>query len=300
MRMNKMKKRIIKVGSRDSKLAVIQSRLVMDIIEKNHPEIELKLVTMKTTGDLILDRTLDKIGGKGLFVKELDAALRDGRIDISVHSLKDMPMETPEDLPLLAFSKREVPFDALVLPKEKDTIDSDLPLGSSSPRRNLQLSQLYPELEQKSVRGNVLTRLKKLDSGDYSALILAHAGLTRLGLENRITKTFTPEEMIPSAGQGVMVVQGRQEEDNGYLECVNDLKSKEEVLAERAFVSYLDGGCSAPIGAFAQIKGDQITIEGLYCDEKMVHWNKGKISGPTSESLDLAISLAKRLKGERD
>lgn len=292
-----MKKKII-VGSRDSKLAVIQSELVMAQIAAHHPEIELELVTMKTTGDKILDKTLDKIGGKGLFVKELDRALREGEIDISVHSLKDMPMEVPEDLPLLAFPKRESPMDVLVLPKGAAGIDMDKPIGSSSPRRNVQLTKLFPDMKQKSVRGNVQTRLAKLDSGEYSALVLACAGLKRLNLEDRISMEFTPSEMIPAAGQGTMVVQGRAGEDYSWLECIDDKNARDEAAAERAFVTYLDGGCSAPIGAYAEIKGDEIIIRGLYCDEDITINRTGIIKGKRSEAEDLAVRLAKKLKGE--
>lgn len=194
-----MEARKIRIGSRESRLAVIQSELIMELIRQAHPEIELELVTMKTTGDIILDRSLDKVGGKGLFVKELDQALRDGRIDIAVHSLKDMPMDTPDDLPLLAFSEREDPRDVLVLPITEESggrsvspdilpelensfggidavLDPEKPIGSSSARRNLQLRGLFDHMPTAGVRGNVLTRLSKLDRGDYSALVLASAG----------------------------------------------------------------------------------------------------------------------------
>lgn len=294
-----MRKKKVIVGSRDSKLAVIQSQLVMEQIAQHHPELELELVTMKTTGDKILDKTLDKIGGKGLFVKELDRALRDGEIDISVHSLKDMPMEVAEDLPLLAFPKRETPTDALVLPEGIDHLDPLKPLGSSSPRRNLQLAELYPDFEQKSVRGNVQTRLSKLDSGQYSGLILASAGLKRLGLDYRISREFTPDEMIPAAGQGIMVVQGRLGEDYSWLSCADDPVAREEAAAERAFVTYLDGGCSAPIGAFAQIEKDEILLRGLYFDEATGLCRTGCIQGFRSEAVELSIDLAKQLKGEK-
>ena len=293
-----MKRKKLIVGSRDSKLAVIQSRLVMEQIAERHPELEMELVTMKTTGDKILDKTLDKIGGKGLFVKELDRALRAGDIDISVHSLKDMPMEVDRDIPLLAFPKRETATDVLVLPKGARELDPGKPLGSSSPRRNVQLTQLYPNLKQESVRGNVQTRLKKLDSGQYGGLILAYAGLKRLGLEDRISRVFTPDEMIPAAGQGIMVVQGRAGEEHGYLDCVDDPNARAEALAERAFVTYLDGGCSAPIGAFAEIKGQEILIRGLYFDESAQDVRTGEILGSKEQGAVLAVDLAKQLRGD--
>lgn len=291
--------RKIIVGSRDSKLAVIQSKIIMKRIAAHHPELELELVTMKTTGDKILDKRLDKIGGKGLFVKELDRALRAEEIDISIHSLKDMPMEVPEDLPLLAFSSRERPTDVLVLPKGNSCLDPLKPIGSSSPRRNLQISRLYPEFEQKSVRGNVQTRLAKLDAGEYSGLVLAYAGLKRLGLESRISREFSPEEMIPAAGQGILAVQGRAGEDYSWLECVDDTKAREEALAERAFVTYLDGGCSAPIGVFAEITGHEILIRGLYCQEEKMIQKTGTIRGDRRDAEKLAETLAKQLKGDK-
>ena len=198
-----MNKKVV-IGSRESKLAVLQSQMVKDYIVCRHPQMDVEILTMKTTGDKILDRTLDKIGGKGLFVKELDRALLEGRSQLSVHSLKDMPMEVPEKLPILAFSKREDVRDVLVLPKGCDVLDPLKPIGCSSLRRKLQLKEIYPDMQVKSIRGNLQTRLEKLDSGEYSALVLAAAGLKRLGLENRISRYFDTEEMIPAAGQGIL------------------------------------------------------------------------------------------------
>ena len=224
------------IGSRESVLAVLQSEMVRSYIEKKNPGISAELLTMKTTGDRILDRTLDKIGGKGLFVKELDRALLDGRSDISVHSLKDMPMEVPEELPLLAFSEREDPRDVLVLPEGVRDLDRSKPLGCSSLRRTIQLKKLYPDMEVKSIRGNLQTRLRKLDEGGYAGLVLAAAGLKRLGLENRISRYFSTEEILPAAGQGILAVQGRKDEDHSYLEGYCDAGAWTAGLAERAFV----------------------------------------------------------------
>ncbi|MFI3238332.1 MAG: hydroxymethylbilane synthase [Lachnospiraceae bacterium] len=285
----------IRVGSRESKLAVIQSQMVMDCIKKHHPDIELELVTMKTTGDIILDRTLDKVGGKGLFVKELDRALIDGEVDITVHSFKDMPMQVPENLPIVATSKRENPFDVLVLPKGVDTIDFSKPIGCSSARRTIQLQALYPEATVKSVRGNVITRLQKLDSGEYSALLLAYAGLKRLELEERISKVFTKEEMIPPACQGIVVVQARAGFDTSFLQEFHDEEAYQLAMCERAFVRELDGGCSAPIASFATMQGDKITMMGMYVSKD------GKaliesMSASVNEATKHAIMLAKKLK----
>ena len=288
--------RQIRIGSRESRLAVIQSEMVMDYLKKECPGDEITLVTMKTTGDKILDRTLDKIGGKGLFVKELDRALMDNRTDMSVHSLKDMPMEVPDELPLIAFSRREDPRDVLVLPEGSDTWDTSLPLGCSSQRRILQLKELYPQVECKSVRGNVLTRLQKLDSGEYGALVLAAAGLKRLGLEHRISRYFEPEEIIPAAGQGILAVQGKKGEDYFYMKNFEDRDAAAAACCERAFVRYLDGGCSSPVAAHARVSGDHISLLGLYYDESTGTCRKGSLEGTVSEAETLGICLAKQLK----
>ena len=236
--------RKICVGSRESKLAVVQSEMVMAWIGQHHPEMELSLLTMKTTGDKILDRTLDKIGGKGLFVKELDKALLEKNTDLSVHSLKDMPMQIPKELPIVAFSTREDPRDVLVLPEGVTELDFSKPIGCSSKRRMLQLKKLYPEATFANIRGNVQTRLRKVDSGEYAATILAAAGLKRLGLEHRISRYFSTEEMIPAAGQGILAVQGRAGEDYSFLDGYGDPQSTAAALSERAFVTALDGALS--------------------------------------------------------
>lgn len=286
------------IGSRESRLAVIQSEMVLEYLKKECPDKEISLLTMKTTGDKILDRTLDKIGGKGLFVKELDRALLDGRSDLSVHSLKDMPMEISGQLPIVAFSKREDPRDVLVLPRGINKIDFQKPIGCSSLRRILQLKELYPQAEFKSVRGNVLTRLNKLDSGEYGALILAAAGLKRLGLSERISRYFEPEEMIPAAGQGILAVQGREGEDYSYLQGFADREATYAALCERAFVRFLDGGCSSPVAAHAIVERDWIHLMGLYYQESTGKYKKGCMDGTVEEAEQLGIALAKKLKEE--
>lgn len=287
--------KLIKIGTRESRLAVIQAEMVADYIRENCLDMEPELVTMKTTGDKILNKTLDKIGGKGLFVKELDAALLDRRSDISVHSLKDMPMEVSEELPLLGFSKREDPRDVLVLPKGKKELDKALPLGCSSARRILQLKKLFPDMEVKSIRGNVLTRLEKLDRGEYSALVLAAAGLKRLGLEERISRYFTTEEMIPAAGQGILAVQGRQGEDYSYLNGFYEEESTCCALAERSFVRALNGGCSSPIAAYAVIENEKLKLTGFYAAEESNVYVTSQIEGSPREAEQLGARLAKEL-----
>ena len=288
----------IKIGSRESALAVIQSRMVMDAIARTVPDAELELVTMKTTGDRILDKTLDQIGGKGLFVKELDQALRDGRADFTVHSLKDMPMEVPWDLPLAAFSRREDPRDVLVLPEGITELDPEKPIGCSSRRRQLQLQKLYPGFDIQPIRGNVQTRLRKLDEGQYCALVLAAAGLKRLGLEHRIHRYFSTEEILPAAGQAILAVQARKETDSSVLKTFHDEDAACCALAERAFVRQLDGGCTSPVAAFAQVEGDGLTLTGLYVSPDETVVRRGILRGEKTNAEKLGADLARRLKGE--
>ena len=268
----------IRVGSRESRLAVVQSELVMDAIRAAHPEVGLELVTMKTTGDKILDRTLDKVGGKGLFVKELDAALLDGRVDLTVHSCKDLPMEEDPRIPQGA-----------------EELDPSRPIGCASARRAVQLRALFPGVAVAPVRGNVLTRLRKLDEGQFSALVLAAAGLKRLGLEERITRYFTVEELLPAAGQGILALQTRAGEELSCLDGVLDADGTDCARTERAFVRALDGGCSAPTAAHARLEGDTVTIDGLYVTDAG-EVRRGRLSGPRAQGEALGEALARRLK----
>lgn len=286
----------IRIGSRDSRLAVLQSELVMAGIQAACPDAEMELVTLKTTGDLILDKTLEQIGGKGLFVKELDRALRAREVDFTVHSLKDMPMETPDDLPIAAYSCREDPRDVLVLPAGATVLDKTKPIGCSSRRRQLQLKALYPDMEVTAVRGNVQTRLAKLDSGQYSALILAAAGLKRLGLEERISRWFSPAEILPAAGQGILAVQARRGEDASCLRGVHSQEAAACALAERAFVRKMDGGCTSPIAAYAEWREDYLTLTGLYVSPDETVVRRGTLRGPAAEAESLGTELAQRLR----
>lgn len=288
----------IRIGSRESRLAVIQSEMVRDYLKERFPQGDISLVTMKTTGDIILDKTLDKIGGKGLFVKELDKALLEGRTELSVHSLKDMPMEVPEELPLVAFSKREDPRDVLVLPEGRTEIDFSKPVGCSSLRRMLQFQELYPQARFEPIRGNVQTRLRKLDEGQYGATLLAAAGLKRLGLEHRISRYFEPDEMLPAAGQGILAVQGRVGEDYSYLDGFADKDASYAAVAERSFVRYLDGGCSSPVAAHAVITGNDMFLTGLYYSEEKKIFRKKSISGCVSDAVMLGEKLAEELRSE--
>ncbi|MCD7982321.1 MAG: hydroxymethylbilane synthase [Clostridiales bacterium] len=290
-----MKKEIV-IGSRASRLALVQADNVKFYIEKNHPELHVRVLPMKTTGDRFPERPLESIGGKGLFVKELDLALAEGRTDLSVHSLKDVPTDVPEELPLIAFSKREDPRDVLVLPRGCEEPDFSKPVGCSSGRRMIQFRRLYPEVRFQSVRGNVQTRLQKLDEGQYGALILAAAGLKRLGLEDRISRFFPAEEILPAAGQGILAVQGRAGEDYRFLDGYTDASSRLCALAERAFIRRLGGGCSMPAAAFAEIEAAavQIRLRAMYLDERTGRLHEGVLTGGADEAEQVGIRLAEK------
>ena len=290
----------IRVGSRESALAVIQSEMLMDEIRRYDDSIELELITMKTKGDKILDRNLDKIGGKGLFIKELEIALAAEEVDLVVHCVKDMTMDVSEELPVLACSVREDPRDALILPEGVTELDLSKPIGCSSNRRIIQLKQLYPEATFEPMRGNVQTRLAKVDSGHFAATLLAVAGLKRAGLEHRISRIFEPDEMIPSAGQGVLAVQGRAGQDTSFLRGFDDRDAWRSSLCERSFVRTLDGGCTSPIAAYASIDGDRIKLTGMDIDKdgNPVVLSCEAAAVTDEECVALGHSLALQMKGK--
>jgi hydroxymethylbilane synthase len=292
----------LRFGSRDSALAVIQAHLVMDPIARAHPELKLRLVTMKTRGDLRQDLPLEGAGGKALFTAALEEALAQGKIDFCVHSLKDMPEHVPEDFPIAAMTKREDPRDMLLLPQGQSFAGLDAlgagPAGCSSIRRRVQLRVLAPALMVAPVRGNVPTRLDKLDRGQYGALVLAAAGLIRLGIRDRPGYVFSVDEMVPAAGQGVLAIQGRRGEDSAFLDAVRDKVSEEEALAERSFVQAIGGGCGSPAAAYARVSGGEIAITGMYAAEDGAFLFKDRVSGPREEGRRLAEELARLLLGK--
>lgn len=289
----------IRIGTRKSMLACIQAETVAEYIRLHCEGYEAELVKVVTTGDRILSKKLDEIGQKGLFVKELDNALLNGNTDLSVHSLKDMPMELPDELPIIGYSRREDARDVLVLPKGAGEYDGRRPIGCSSNRRILQLKGLYPNAEIKTVRGNVLTRLEKLDNGEYGALVLAAAGLKRLGLEGRISRYFSVEEMVPAAGQGILGIQGRAGESYDFLEDFFDSAAEPCALCERACMAYLNGGCSLPIGVYAEVLDEKrMEVRGLYYDETVKIARTMSMAGSPDRPEALGIELAKKLKGQ--
>lgn len=291
-------KRVIRVGSRDSTLAVAQTELVLNDIIKVHPKIEFVLVTMKTTGDKILDKSLDKVGGKGLFVKELDYALMEGVIDLAIHSLKDLPMEENPEIPILGFSKREDPRDGLILKSKVSPDFTEGCIGTSSRRRMEQLKKLYPKATFQGIRGNVQTRLRKLEEENYDATVLAMAGLKRINMAGCVSRIFSVDEMIPAAGQGILAFQGRKGENYDFLSCVCNEESAVVTKAERSFVTYLNGGCSSPVAAYASVTEDMVTLRGLYYHEQAEDYSVGIKRGNRKEAEKIGEELAKELQAK--
>ena len=256
----------LKIATRQSPLALWQAEHIRARLEAMHADLTVELVTFVTQGDKILDTPLAKIGGKGLFVKELEAALMDGRADLAVHSMKDVPMALPEGLRLAVICEREDPLDAFV--SNHYASFADLPqgakVGTSSLRRKCQILKARPDLEIIDLRGNVGTRLSKLDDGQYDAIILASAGLKRLGLAERIRHTIQPDVSLPAVGQGALGLECRSQ-DQAVLDLILPLMHAETnvcVRAERAFNAYLEGGCQVPIAGYATLQNGQLQIEG--------------------------------------
>lgn len=287
------------IATRKSALALWQAEYVKSRLESLHPDLTVTLLGMSTQGDRILDVPLAKIGGKGLFVKELETALYDGQADIAVHSMKDVPMVLPEGLSLACLLTRETPFDAFVS-NDFDQLD-DLPpgaiVGTSSLRRQSQLLTLRPDLDIRSLRGNVNTRLAKLDQGDFQAIILASSGLRRLGFEARIRHDLAPQTMLPAVGQGALGIECRTDDEriHALIAPLNDPLSGDCVVAERAFNRRLEGGCQVPIAGYATLDGDTLNLEGLVGSLDGKEQLRDRTSGPRENAETLGIQLAERL-----
>ncbi len=251
------------VGTRGSKLALWQTDHVIELLKARFPELEFEKKIIKTTGDKIRDAPLAKIGGKGIFVKEIDEAVRDGRVDFAVHSMKDVPTELLPELHIAATPPREKVNDALISRdgKKLDELPAGAIVGTSSLRRQAELKSYRSDLEVKNLRGNVDTRLRKLKAGEYDAIIMAYAGLKRLGFESEITQLLPVEHFLPSVGQGAIAVVARKDaEVNRYLAEINHQPTMKRVMAERALLSALGGGCQVPLGAYTQIDGGKIKL----------------------------------------
>ena len=292
---------VLKSATRKSPLALWQAEYVRDRLLAVHGGLEVELVTMTTRGDRILETPLAKIGGKGLFVKELEQGMLAGDADIAVHSLKDVPMDLPGGFILPVVCERESPFDAFVSRTCADI--ADLPrgarVGTSSLRRSSQLLHRRPDLQILSLRGNVQTRLSKLDSGEFDAIILAAAGLIRLQLEDRIRHKITPEFMLPAVGQGAVGIECRAGDDNtlSLINCLNDPDTHTRVAAERAFNHRLEGGCQVPIAAFAILENEQIWLRGLVASTDGKEMLRAETRGPRQDAEKLGSRLAEELLG---
>ncbi|NOX79804.1 MAG: hydroxymethylbilane synthase [Deltaproteobacteria bacterium] len=295
-------KKEIKIGTRASLLAVTQSTWVKNRIEQQHPGTSVELVKITTKGDKILDVPLAKVGGKGLFVKEIEDALLDGRADLAVHSMKDVPAELPDGLRIAIVPAREVPLDAFVSVRfaSFDELPAGARVGTSSLRRKSQLAGLRPDLAIEDLRGNLDTRLRKLDEGRYDAIILAGAGLNRLGMQERITSFFQPEQMLPAIGQGALGIELR-EADGELLDGLMFLHHPETavtVAAERAFLLRLEGGCQVPIGGHATLAAGRVTLTGLIASVDGKRVLKEQASAPAAEAEELGCRLADKLLGQ--
>ena len=298
--------KIIRIATRQSPLALWQAHYVQQRLMACHPGLQVELVPMVTRGDVILDTPLAKVGGKGLFVKELELALLEGRADIAVHSMKDVPVDFPAGLGLTTICEREDPRDAFVSNRfaSLDQLPQGSVVGTSSLRRQCQLSARRPDLVIRSLRGNVGTRLGKLDAGEYDAIILAVAGLKRLGLHARIRQGMPAEESLPAVGQGAVGIECRLDDADtiALLAVLNDENTACRVRAERAMNLRLEGGCQVPIGSYAILEGDRLWLRGLVGSPDGSQMIRGERRGPRDDAEKMGISLAEELleKGARD
>jgi hydroxymethylbilane synthase len=288
----------LKLGTRGSALALWQANWTKRALERRWPDLTVELVPIKTTGDKILDVPLAKIGGKGMFTKELDEALLDGRIDLAVHSLKDVPFQLPDAISFAAIPEREDPRDVFV---SKGTKLRDLPadarVGTSSLRRQVQLRHLYPNLNLQTLRGNVDTRLRKLDADDFDAIILAAAGLKRLGYENRITEFLEDDIMISAVGQGALGIVCRSTDNitQHFLEVLDHAATRTTVTAERGLLRALGGSCQVPVAGKATLQGDRLRIKGLIASLDGRRVIADELSGSDARPAELGVQLGQKL-----
>ena len=290
---------ILKIGTRGSKLALTQSKWIKEHIEAKHPDIQVELVRIKTTGDKILDSPLSKVGGKGLFVKEIEEALIEKHVDLAVHSMKDVPAELPDALSLSVFPMREDPRDALISEGglTLDQLPKGTKVGTSSLRRAAQLLHRRGDLNVVSLRGNVDTRLRKLETEELGAIILATAGLKRLGFENRITQIIPSKHVLPAIGQGALGLEVRRDDEKtiGLIEFLNHEPTEVAVRAERAFLKKLEGGCQVPIAGIATLQGETVHFTGMVAELDGTRLVKNDITGNKSQAEKLGITLAETL-----
>ncbi|MXP59904.1 hydroxymethylbilane synthase [Pantoea sp. Taur] len=301
-----MLNKIFRIATRQSPLALWQAQYVQQRLMAAHPGVQVELVPMVTKGDIILDTPLAKVGGKGLFVKELELAMLENRADLAVHSMKDVPVDFPEGLGLVTICEREDPRDAFVsnLYNSIDELPQGAIVGTSSLRRQCQLSARRPDLIIRSLRGNVGTRLGKLDAGEYDAIILAAAGLKRLNLDDRIRQAMPAEISLPAVGQGAVGIECRLNDHEliTLLQALNHADTDVCVRAERAMNTRLEGGCQVPIGSFAVLEDNQLWLRGLVGSPDGQQMVVGERRGPRENAVQMGISLAEELLdgGARD
>jgi hydroxymethylbilane synthase len=297
--------RTVRIGSRKSQLALVQTHWVQAELQKAHSDRTFEVQTMSTQGDNILDVALAKIGDKGLFTKELEVAMLNKDVDLAVHSLKDLPTNLPEGLMLGAVTEREDPADALVVhqkyqDKQLETLPAGAVIGTSSLRRLAQLRHYYPHLTFKDIRGNLNTRLQKLDEGGYDAIILAVAGLQRLGMGDRVHQVIDAEISLHAVGQGALGIECRIDDDE-ILELfapISHYPTTQRCLAERSFLRVLEGGCQVPIGVNSVIDGDQLTLKGIVASLDGQTLVRGEVKGSLTQPEEIGTELAHQLKGK--
>jgi hydroxymethylbilane synthase len=294
-----MTKRHLIIATRESPLALRQAETIKELLIKNHPQLSVDLLGMTTLGDRRLDVMLTEIGGKGLFVKELEEALQDGRADIAVHSMKDVPMDLPPGFVLPVIGEREDPRDAFVSNHYESIMQlpPNARVGTSSLRRQTQMKALRSDLQLESLRGNINTRLGRLDNGDYDAIILAGAGLKRMHFANRIRSYLSPEQCLPSAGQGALGIECREGDEAtiALIQPLNDPITSTCVTAERALCRRLGGGCKVPVAAFAQIHHGVLTLRGLVADRNGRRILHVKLEGEASHADSIGMRAAEEL-----
>ena len=287
------------IASRESVLAMWQAKHIQTRLQQLYPEMEISILGMTTQGDQILDKTLSKIGGKGLFVKELEQALLDGRADLAVHSIKDVPMQLPEAFALTVITEREDPSDAFVSNQYQSLAEmpAGAVVGTSSLRREAQVRARYPQLEVKPLRGNVQTRLRKLDEGQYDGILLATSGLKRLGLEERIRAMLIPQESLPAAGQGALGIEtlANALEVQALLAPLNDAQTAACVTAERALARALNGSCQVPLAAYATEEDGVLTLNGLVAHPDGSVVLTAQAQAPVAYADGLGRAVAKKL-----
>jgi len=292
----------LKIGTRGSALALTQTRQVAELLKSQYPRMDIDIVVIRTSGDVLKDASLAKIGGKGLFIKEIEEALLAGAVDLAVHSMKDLPAELPEGLQITAVPTREDPRDVLISGSSREV--ANLPegarIGTGSLRRIVQLRDWRPDLDIVPIRGNLDTRIRKLEQAELDGIVVAAAGIRRMGWSEKVTQFIPTERMLPAVGQGVLCLETRCGEDdlNAGLAFLEDERTRREVTAERAFLRRLGGGCSLPVAAFAEQEGDTLKIRGLVGSLNERTMIRHELQGAVEKAVDLGTELADRLLAE--